>query len=78
MVSRREIWPVLRGAMSEQRWTPLDELYRIVEAELPAVRSELSSRWRRNVRNVLQHRRVRGDVLWDGHGGYKLGAPAVE
>lgn len=64
--------------MSEERWTPLQELYRIVEAEFPAVRSDLASRWRRNVRNVLQHRRARGDVLWDEQGGYKLSGPAVE
>jgi hypothetical protein len=72
MVSRRDIWPALKAAMNEESWTSLDELYRAVEKALPAVSEESSPRWRRNVRNVLQHRRARGEVAWNGHGAYKL------
>jgi len=62
------------------RWVPLEEIYRLIESNLriddedherQSSGSEVP-KWKRNVRNVLQHRKKAGDIEWDGSGQYKL------
>lgn len=61
-------------------WVSIKEIYSIVENNFPLDseddewQSPTSSipKWRRNVRNVLQYRKGKGDIEWDGQGNYRL------
>lgn len=77
------VWDVL------QRWMPgagpmtLQQIYELVESHLSLDAEDQGSDgftqtvWKRNVRNVLQHHKVRGDIGWLGDGRYLMGALAV-
>src|SRR5690606_624484 len=59
---------------------PLGTIYEVIERYATLDAEDLqpdapgsnSPRWKRNVRNVLQQRKEQGDILWDGHGHYRL------
>lgn len=62
------------------KWVPLNDIYSIVEHNLPLDREDYDwqsptssiPKWRRNVRNVLQYRKRKGDIEWDGQANYRL------
>ena len=78
---KSEIWKVVKSELSSDEWIPVREIYAIVERgisldgddRMPASPGSRPPRWHRNVRNVLQHRKATGEVLWDGHGRYRRG-----
>lgn len=76
-----DLWPAIRRALRTDRWTSLSQIYRAVEQSvsldaedyLPDAPGSTGARWKRNVRNVLQSRKTRGDVQWDSRtASYKL------
>ena len=71
MISQQEIWRVLQARLNSEAWTPLDEIYRIVENDC-SIGDAPRLKWTRNVRNVLQRRKASGEVLWDGKGSYRI------
>jgi hypothetical protein len=75
------LWPAIRRALHTERWVALSQIYRAVEASvtldaedhMPDAPGSTGARWKRNVRNVLQSKKVRGDVKWDARtASYKL------
>lgn len=71
-----DIWAILARHLKAGLWTPLSDIYLLVEQRIvlddedmqPDSRGSSSSRWKRNVRNVLQRRKTEGDLDWDGAG----------
>jgi len=70
----------LEKKLSKEKWTSLEEIYRIVERnsnlddedlEPQAPGSDIP-KWKRNVRNVLQYREKTGEIEWDGEAKYRL------
>jgi len=58
----------------------VDAIYDIVLGRLkiddedlePQAPGQATPKWKRNVRNVLQRRKGKGDIEWDGAGMYRL------
>ena len=71
MGSQGDIWEAMRRGLSGQ-WTSLTDIYLTVREEMGLAESEMDSRLKRNVRNVLQRKKTTGEVAWDGHGKYRL------
>jgi len=80
MLRLPEIWDIIRKNLSKEKWTSLEEIYRIVErtANLdnedwePQAPRSIIPKWKRNVRNVLQYRKKTGEIEWDGEAKYRL------
>jgi hypothetical protein len=80
MLRLPEIWDIVRKNLSKEKWTSLEEIYRIIERnsniddedlEPQAPGSDIP-KWKRNVRNVLQYRKKTGEIEWDGEAKYRL------
>lgn len=75
-----EIWKCIKERLPRRRWIPLVDIYSLVKDELvldredhePQSPKSLVPKWKRNVRNVLQYRKVTGDIEWDERGSYRL------
>ena len=80
MLRLPEIWDVIRKNLSKEKWTSLEEIYRIIERNAnlddedyePQAPGSDIPKWKRNVRNVLQYRKKTGDIEWDGDAQYRL------
>ena len=72
MISQQEIWGILESNLKTDDWTPLEQIYTLIEAQARSVQGEQPLRWKRNVRNVLQRRKSGGEVEWNGRGSYRL------
>lgn len=67
-----EIWKLLRNHMPRDKWIHITKIYNIVEtyAKLdqedfdPQSPKSSIPKWKRNTRNVLQYRKIKGDVRW--------------
>ncbi len=72
MTRRPKLWELISGAMSTQAWTSLGEIYVAVERsgvldredQLPQGPRSKGPKWKRNVRNVLHHKKGTGTVEW--------------
>ena len=79
MLRLPEIWDIIRKNLSNDYWTSLDGIYRIVESQAnlddedwePQAPGSDIPKWKPNVRNVLQYRKNTGEIEWDGHANYK-------
>jgi hypothetical protein len=79
MLRLPDIWDVIRQNLSKETWTSLEGIYRIVERNThldnddfgPQAPGSDISTWERNVRNVLQYRKKKGEVEWDGEANYR-------
>ena len=80
MIHLPEIWNIILTHMPRGRWVSLDGIYRIVERygdldnedfEPQSPTSDIP-KWKRNVRNVLQYRKGKGEIRWDGDAKYLL------
>ena len=68
-----ELWRAIRRVLQTSRWTRLPDIYAAVESFVvldaedyePEAPGSFQPKWKRNVRNVLQSRKSRGDVQWD-------------
>lgn len=76
-----ELWGAIRRVLQTSRWTRLADIYAAVESAVvldaedyePDAPGSSQPKWKRNVRNVLQSRKVRDDVQWDKQSAsYKL------
>jgi len=84
MLKSDDIWQLILEYMPKNEWVGLSDIYLTIEANVslddgdlnqvfkddPSDRPELV--WRRNVRNVLQQKKGRADIEWDGEGHYRL------
>jgi hypothetical protein len=76
-----EIWAKMIEKMPKDRWISLAQIYGIIERNIdlkpddflpaaPGVSGD--SKWKRNVRNVLQDRKATKEILWEKPAKYKL------
>jgi len=80
MTRLSEIWLCIRQCMPRRQWVSLQEIYGIVEERLtldaedfdPQSPTSDVPKWQRNVRNVLQYRKGKGDIEWNGDTMYRL------
>ncbi len=80
MLRASEIWDIILRKMPRCCWILLEDIYQSVEREgllddedlKPQSPSSDIPKWKRNVRNVLQHRKRIGDIKWNGKAGYFL------
>jgi len=80
MIHASEIWDIIQTYMPRGRRVALQEIYQIVEdyGDLDAEDFEPESpssdhpKWQRNVRNVLQRRKGKGEIQWVGRATYLL------
>ena len=75
-----EIWETIDSGIPRDEWIPLQDIYTLIEKDirlnpddfLPAAPGSDDPKWKRNVRNVLQHRKTNGDIAWDKNGKYMI------
>ena len=75
-----EIWEVIDSEFPRDEWVPLQHIYTLVESKvplkpddfLPSAPKSDEPKWMRNVRNVLQSRKINGDIAWDKNGKYMI------
>jgi hypothetical protein len=80
MIHAQEIWDIIQKNMPRERWISLEEIYHLIKSNwnLDADNFEWQSstsdipKWKRNVRNVLQHKKRIGKILWNGEAKYLL------
>lgn len=80
VTSHEELWEAVRQSLPREEWLPLALLYNRVRARcrlddedfLPSAPGNDVPKWKRNVRNVLQHRKQTGEVEWNRAGSYRL------
>ena len=80
MTHHLELWTIIQATLRRDNWTSLEQIYKRVErsAHLDNEDNEPQSpssdipKWKRNVRNVLQYRKTKGEIEWDGDANYKL------
>ena len=73
MIHQPEIWDIILNYLPRRAWIHLHKIYDLVEryAELdnddfrPQSPTSDLPRWKRNVRNVLQYRKSKGEIQWD-------------
>lgn len=76
----QEIWDVIDYGLPRDEWIPLQNIYILVETKLelrpddflPSAPQNEEPKWMRNVRNVLQRRKTKGDIAWDKNGKYMI------
>ena len=76
MLAAESIRRIIYGAVQTGTWTPLNDLYHLVDRSgelqqddhLPSAPGNPEARWRRNVRNVLQVDKECPRVDWDPDG----------
>lgn len=75
-----EIWEIIASELPRDEWTPLQNIYTLVESKIRLKPDDFLSsapksdepKWMRNVRNVLQSRKSKGDIAWDKNGNYMI------
>lgn len=75
-----ELWNAIHKYLRSDRWTHIRDIYAFIERTIrlddedfePQSPTSPIPKWKRNVRNVLQYRKSKGDVQWDGNENYKL------
>ena len=80
MIHSKDIWEIIQTKMTRGHWVSLEEIYQIVEGYgdlgnddfKPQSPASDTPKWKRNVRNVLQYRKSRSEIQWNGKGKYLL------
>ena len=75
-----EIWACLKINMIRGQWVSLENIYDMVQNNLsldsedfhPQSPSSDTPKWKRNVRNVLQYRKRKNEIEWDGNAKYRI------
>ena len=75
-----EIWEVIDFELPRDEWIPLQNIYSLIGSKLqlkpddflPSAPKSEEPKWMRNVRNVLQSRKINGDIAWDKNGKYMI------
>ena len=80
MIHLPQIWDLLQLHMNTDTWYPIETIYQMIEEHHqldeedfePQVPTSTIPKWKRNVRNVLQYRKTKNQLQWDGGARYKL------
>ena len=67
-----EIWECIKVNLPKGQWVPLERIYSIVEQNIQLDKEDFEwqspssniPKWKRNVRNVLQYRKKKGEIEW--------------
>ncbi|GAA5521506.1 DUF3883 domain-containing protein [Aliifodinibius salicampi] len=78
--TQESLWQPIKKALSHDGWTKLQSIYSTVETEIdfddedlqPEATDSSQPAWKKNVRNVLQSQKSRGEVLHQRTAKYKL------
>ena len=76
----KELWEAIDNDLPRDVWIPLQDIYTLVDGIInfkpddfhPSASNTSEPKWRRNVRNVLQHRKETGDIAWNKNGHYMI------
>jgi hypothetical protein len=80
LLNSKRTWEILVANAPRNEWLDLSAIYEIVRARAeledqdvrPVSSRSNSPRWQRSVRNVLQRRKVTGEIEWDGSGRFRF------
>jgi len=80
MLHTKQIWKIIKNNMPKEKWIPITDIYQLVEDKrmfdkegfLPQSPVSSIPKWKRNVRCVLQYRKGRKEIMWDGNANYLL------
>jgi len=80
MTRHPDLWRSIQCVLRKNKWTSLEDIYGFVERDIrlddedfePQAPTSDIPKWKRNVRNVLQYRKKRGEIEWDGNANYKF------
>jgi hypothetical protein len=80
MIHLPQIWELFQLHMKTDTWYPIETIYQIIEKHHqlddedfePQAPTSSIPKWKRNVRNVLQYRKTKNQLQWDGGARYKL------
>jgi len=80
ITTQREFWEIIEAKLPRGRWVPFQDAYALVERNvtlqpddfLPAAPMTDDPKWNRNVRNVLQRRKTKGEIERDRAGKYMI------
>jgi len=75
-----EIWSCIIKKLPRNKWVSLGEIYFFIESSIqlddedfePQSPTSDVPKWKRNVRNVLQYRKSKNEIVWDGKAQYKI------
>lgn len=76
------MWDVIKEYLPKGEKVGINEIYRLVEDNLelqpddwePSSQWNTDPRWKRNVRNILQYRKEKSEIIWIGNGVYMMPA----
>ncbi len=86
ITSVNTLWTVLVANIPLQQWLNITTLYKIVEDNYSGfTRDDIASvtdtnnepTWHRNLRNALQKKRDRNEILYDGNANYRIDTPYI-
>lgn len=80
MIHLPKIWTCIKGKMTRGEWVDIENIYGLIEKNNSLDKEDFEwqspsssiPRWKRNVRNVLQYRKNKGEIEWNGQRGYRL------
>ena len=80
MIHSDEIWDIVQSKMPRGQWISLEQMYDMVrkfgtlddeDFEWQSPTSDVP-KWKRNVRNVLQHKKLKSEIEWNKKAEYRL------
>lgn len=74
------IWSCLKCNLQRNVWIDIQDIYKLVQKNVSLDQEDYIAqspssdipKWMRNVRNVLQYRKTKGEIDWDGQGKYRI------
>ena len=80
MIHLWTIWSCIKKRMPRGKWVDIGDIYDLIEKNNSLDEEDFEwqspsssiPKWMRNVRNVLQYRKSKGEIEWNGQRGYKL------
>lgn len=80
MLQAAKIWDTIVKHMPRNQWFHLQDIYTLVDKNVQLDNEDFEPqsptsdlpKWKRNVRNVLQSKKQKGDIEWDGKSHYRI------
>ena len=74
------MWDIIKEKLPRNQVVGLQQIYSLVERHikltpddwLPSAKKTVDTRWKRNIRNILQYRKTTSEIIWVGEGKYIL------